>query len=58
METIEIRSLFDELTEIDIGLTPQERFEKFHSENMHVYVELRNWPWTSLIVDTSTSESR
>lgn len=41
VETLEIRSLFDELTEIDIGLTPQERFEKFHSENMHVYVELR-----------------
>lgn len=41
MTTVIIPSLFDELTAVDVGLTPQERFAKFHAENLHVYVELR-----------------
>lgn len=39
-ETLMVASLFDEL-HVEIGMTPQERFEHFHALNKHVYVELR-----------------
>jgi hypothetical protein len=39
-ETLVVASLFDEL-HVEIGLTPQERFDEWHGENIHVFIELR-----------------
>jgi hypothetical protein len=41
MTTITIPNLFDEFEDIDIGLTPAQRFAKFHSANPHVYEALK-----------------
>ena len=40
METLVVPSLFDEL-HVEIGMTPQERFECFHANNKHVFIQLK-----------------